>query len=290
MRRFLLFLVFACAFGRVALAQAYEPQPVDRFFTTSDGVRLHYLQAGPANAETLVFIPGWTMPGWIFSPQIKAFAGRYRVIAFDPRGQGLSDVPDGGYDQDRRGADIGELLARLGQRPVVLVGWSLGVLDALAYIHASGDSRIAGLVLIDNSVGENPPPVPRPPSRRRGPVLSHAAFMRVFVAGMFRTRQPPGYLDRLTEATLRTPEGAAAALLNYPVPRSYWREAIFSTTRPVLYVVRPGLAGQASNLLADRPDTQIAIYSGVGHALFVDAAGRFDALLAGFLASTVWPQ
>ncbi len=67
---------------------------------------------------------------------------------------------------------------------------------------------------------------------------------------MFREPQPPAYLDRLTDATLRTPEWAARALLSYPVPRSYWREAIYSTAKPVLYVVRPGLAAQAENLTA----------------------------------------
>ena len=108
---------------------------VQKYFTTSDGVRLHYQQSGPAGAPTIVLVPGWTMPGWIFAPQIAAFSARYRVIAFDPRGQGSSDIPAGGYNQDRRGADIGDLLAQLGPRPVVLVGWSLGVLDTLAYIH-----------------------------------------------------------------------------------------------------------------------------------------------------------
>ena len=47
--------------------------------------------------------------------------------------------------------------------PVVVVGWSLGVLDTLAYVHTHGDALIAGLVLVDNSVGEEPAPVPVPP-------------------------------------------------------------------------------------------------------------------------------
>jgi microsomal epoxide hydrolase len=113
--------------------------------------------------------------------------------------------------------------------------------------------------------------------------------MRAFVAGMFRSRQSPYYLDRLTEATLRLPEPDARALLAYPVPRTYWREAIFSTPKPVLYIVRPHLKGQADNLLIDRPNTQIAIFPYAGHALFVDAAPRFDALVADYLRSQVWP-
>jgi microsomal epoxide hydrolase len=282
------FLIAAlCLMPLCAYAQSL-PGTTDRYFATSDNVRLHYFEAGPRFAPTLVFVPGWTMPAWIFGPQIRFFSRRYHVIAFDPRGQGFSEIAPDGYNQDRRGQDIGELLQLLGPRPVVVVGWSLGVLDTLAYIHESGDSRIAGLVLVDNSVGENPPPMPAPAPRRPRP-LNYAAYMREFVEGMFRTRQSPYYLDRLTEATLRLPQPYARALLAYPVPRTYWREAIFSTSKPVLYVVRPHLKGQADNLLIDRPNTQIAIFPYAGHALFVDAAPRFDALVADYLRSEVWP-
>jgi microsomal epoxide hydrolase len=114
--------------------------------------------------------------------------------------------------------------------------------------------------------------------------------MHRFVTGMFLHRQSDAYLDRLTEATLHTPEAASRRLLAYPMPRSYWRDAIYSTDKPVLYVVRPGwLAEQAANLAHNRPSTQIAVFPGAGHALFVDDAARFNALLAGFMTRTVWP-
>jgi microsomal epoxide hydrolase len=263
------------------------PGTASHFFTTTDGVRLHYLEAGPRAAHTIVFVPGWTMPAWIWQPQIAAFSRAYHVIAFDPRGQGESEIPPYGYDQERRGRDIGELLAHLGPAPALVVGWSLGVLDTLADIHVEGDAHLAGLVLVDNSVGEEPPPPPRKPSHGTPP--PHAVFMRSFIRSMFLTPQSPAYLDRLAAAALQTPEPAARALLSYPVPRSYWREAIYATHVPVLYVVRPGLAGQAANLDRNRPDTQTAVFSDAGHALFVDDAARFNALMQDFIRRRVWP-
>jgi non-heme chloroperoxidase len=261
----------------------------NRYFPTSDGVRLHYLEAGPRLGRTIVFVPGWTMPAWIWQPQIQAFAQHYHVVAFDPRGQGDSDAPASGYEPGRRGQDIAELIANLEPAPVVLVGWSLGVLDTLAYVRAHGDLKIAGLVLVDNSVGEEPPPPPRPP-HRPGPVLPHAIVMHRFVLGMFHHRPSDSYLDRLTEATLRTPEPASRALLAYPMPRTYWRDALYSTSKPVLYVVRPGwLSEQAANLARNRPGTQIAVFVDAGHALFVDDAARFNTLLGSFIARTIWP-
>lgn len=53
---------------------------------TSDSVELHYLEAG--SGPTLVFVPGWTMPAWIWKPQLEHFSTDHRVVALDPRGQG----------------------------------------------------------------------------------------------------------------------------------------------------------------------------------------------------------
>ena len=276
------------AFG-IAMPDAAQASAVDRFFTTSDGVRLHYVDTGApaAGAPALVFVPGWTMPGWIFQPQVDAFAKRYRVIVLDPRGQGSSDVPAFGYTYDRRGDDVAELVQRLGPQRVVLVGWSLGVLDSLAYLHSHGDSALAGLVLIDNSVGEDPPPMPSKHPYHKAPRQTHAAFMASFVRSMFKRPQLASYLEQLTRAALLTPESAANALLGYKVPRTYWKEAVYATSKPVLYVVRPGFAGQANNLAAHHPAAETLVVQDLGHALFVDDPKLFNGVLQSFLSRRV---
>ena len=172
---------------------------------------------------------------------------------------------------------------------MVVVGWSLGVLDTLASIHIAGDRRLAGLVLVDNSVGEEPPPSSQPVPPRRGPPPSHEVAMKQFVRAMFRRPQPPAYLDRLTEATLRTPEFASRLLLAYPVPRSYWREAVYAAKVPLLYVVRPRWVAQGENLVRNRPDTEMDIFNDAGHALFVDEPARFNSVTERFLERFVWP-
>jgi microsomal epoxide hydrolase len=228
--------ILAILFLTVGLAEAAQ----DRSFVTSDGVRLHYLEAG--RGRTIVLVPGWTMPGWIFERQIAAFSAHYRVIAFDPRGQGESEVSASGYEPTRRGRDIGELIGRLGPDPVLLVGWSLGVLDALAYVHADGDTALAGLVLVDNSVGEEPAPAAPKPGKP-GPKLSHEAYMRGFVRSMFL----------------------------HPPPAAW-----------------PKFAGQAGNLAAHHPAAECVVLHDVGHALFVDDAVQFDAILQDFIRRRIW--
>lgn len=280
----LLLLVFGLSARSAAAATVH-----DRYFSSSDGVRLHYLEAGPPAAHTIILVPGWTMPAWIWTPQINAFAARYHVIAFDPRGQGESAAPDYGYTPARRADDIADLLTHAGSAPVLIVGWSLGVLDTLAYVHRHGDKRVAGLVLVDNSVGEEPPPHPTHAQRRPGPPPPRPVMMRHFVQGMFRHSPGEGYLARLTAAALHTPENASRALLSYPEPRSYWRDAVYSTDKPVLYVVRPVWFAQADNLERKRPNTEIARFRDAGHALFVDDAARFNTLLSSFITRRIWP-
>lgn len=279
--------------GGLALAPlaALPPGPAraaERWLTTSDGVRLHVSDQGSQTAPALVFVPGWTMPGWIFQPQVDAFQRGYRVVLLDPRGQGSSEVPATGYDHVRRGEDVADLIGALGNRMVVLVGWSLGVLDCLSYVQQNGDGRLAGLVLVDNSVGEEPAPRPGPRTSTRGPRLEREERMRRFVSGMFVRQPSPAYLEALTEATLRTPPDAAAALLSYPVPRTYWRDALYSVRKPVLYVVRPRFAEQAANVQARHPNAETAVFNGVGHALFVEDAARFNGLMGDWMRRRVW--
>jgi len=51
----------------------------------------------------------------------------------------------------------------------------------------------------------------------------------------------------------------------------------------------PWFAAQAANLQRNRPDTETAVFSDVGHALFVDDAARFNALMQDFIRRHVWP-
>ncbi len=267
----------AIAFAAPARAAAQE-----RWFRTSDGVRLRYLEAGAG--RTIVFVPGWCMPARIFEPQIEALSRRWRVVSLDPRGQGRSEVPAGGYEPTRRGQDIRDLLAHLGGGRVVLAGWSLGVLDALSYADMAGDGRLAGLVLIDNSVGEGTPPRPRASNFFRNLRQRRDATVRGFVRSMYRTPQEDAYLDGIAREAQRMPVEASIRLLSYARPREFWRDTLYAVRRPVYYAVTPRLRGQADLVAQKHPQPMVEVYDGAGHALFVDEAARFNAAVETFLA------
>jgi non-heme chloroperoxidase len=54
-----------------------------KFLATSDGVQLHYLEAGRGDA--ILFVPGFTGAADFWELQIRAFSTSHRVVALDPR-------------------------------------------------------------------------------------------------------------------------------------------------------------------------------------------------------------
>jgi microsomal epoxide hydrolase len=249
------------------------------YFTTSDKLRLHYETRGVG--APIVFVPGWSMPASIYEPQLTHFSKTHRVIAFDPRSQGQSDIAQTGHEPERRARDLHELLEHEKLNGVILVGWSLGVLDALAYTHYHGVSRVRALVLIDNSVGEGTPPKP-------GNLLKELAENRPlaverFVRSMFHRPQSEAYYQALTASAMRTPYAVSVELLSYRRPREFWRDALYAADRPILYVVTPNFSGQARIVRRRGKQTETAVFSNAGHALFVDEPERFNRTVDRFL-------
>ncbi|WP_280401375.1 alpha/beta fold hydrolase [Nocardia carnea] len=111
-----------------------EHQVID--VRAADGARLRVHAYGPVDAPPAVLIHGWTCCLEYWTPQINAFAGEYRIIAFDLRGHGESEFgrPDQ-LDCHLLADDLCAVLdavLRPGQR-AVLVGHSLGAMTLQAW-------------------------------------------------------------------------------------------------------------------------------------------------------------
>jgi non-heme chloroperoxidase len=296
----LILTILNITYPKDALAAKLSPSvPVgfeQKSFLTSDQVRLTYYEAKPNKpiTSTLVFVPGWSMPGWIWFDVAKQWSTKHRVIVFDPRGQGQSDVAASGYEYKRRAADIAELIAACNCSQITLIGWSLGGLEALQYTHQFQAENLAALVLVDHSVGVGKPPSWDPTffNRLRA---DHAKTMAGFVRNMFAKPNSALALKQLTDAALRLPLQPALDLLSQPVPREFWRDAVVNAPVPVLYLVIPKFAEQAQ-IIKDLKEKNIAqsatnttntittrVFDGLGHALFIDDATGFNAELGELL-------
>ncbi len=262
-----------------------DERPVRRGMRTSDGVNLSVVEFAAPNARrdlTIALIPGWCMPAAIWAEQIAAFGRHYHTIALDPRGQGESEVPQDGYNFARRAADVHEFLAPY--RNVLLVGWSLGALEALKYAHQYGEDKLACLALIDSSVGEMPVP---PPGSGFLDALreDRDKALDEFVRAMYARPRTEDEYAALLKDIKRMPLESSIALLSSGIAREHWRAIAHAFAKPLLYVVTPQFAEQAANLKKNRPGTRVELFEEAGHALFADEPERFNALLMAFAAS-----
>lgn len=260
---------------------------------TSDGVELHYLEAG--SGPTIVFVPGFTAPAEIWEPQLTYFAATHRVIALDPRSQGRSEKTTEGHYLARRGKDIGELIEHLGAAPVVVVAWSLGVLETLTYAREFGTDLIRGVVLVDMFLGvdeELGVPHPAEPGWRTwiaGLQLDRRNWTREWVRGLYRSEQSDEYLDAMTQAVLATPTNTAVTLLAnlMLMEERDLRPAVDALDRPVLFVAssQPWAVAEAEMVRTRWPEIRVEVFENTGHALFVDNPERFNRVLEAFLAT-----
>jgi pimeloyl-ACP methyl ester carboxylesterase len=113
----------------------------------SDNVKIHYQQIG--EGEDLVMIHGLTGNLAVWQLEIIPMLwDRYRILTYDLRGHGYSDVPPNGYSADDMAADLEELLDTLGIERASLVGHSFGA-DVSLYFALRCPERVRQVVAIE---------------------------------------------------------------------------------------------------------------------------------------------
>src|SRR5580700_3109412 len=254
------------------------------FFKTSDGIRIHYLEAG--SGRPIVFIPGWTMPAWIWQKQMDEFAKKYHVIAVDPRSQGESDKPTYGHLPETRARDYKELVDRLGLKRPVLVGWSMGCGELIKYAEQFGTDNIGGLVLVDGLLTEKPSPEL---FVALSEWMNHLQLDRQkqadgFVRSMFKKPQPEDYLKRIIDASAQVPADTAVVLIYNMIAVKDLSAGFARMNRPVLFAYQPDSQATADFLKAKLGDKiRLERFDGDGHALFVDDAEKFNGVVEEFI-------
>lgn len=122
-----------------------------------DGLKLHYEIYGNG-PETIVFVPTWALVhSRVYKAQVPFFSDRYRVIVYDPRGNGKSDRPEmaDGYSLDTILSDLDAILSATQTDRAVLVGYSFSSLVSFVYA-AENPARVSAVI----SIGAWTPVVP----------------------------------------------------------------------------------------------------------------------------------
>ncbi|MGH2862430.1 MAG: alpha/beta fold hydrolase [Solirubrobacteraceae bacterium] len=138
----------------------------------ADGTELHVEVFGQAAAPTFVLIPGWTEELQIWDLLTRGMLRRgFRVVSYDPRGQGSSDCSRG-LDQsiERYAEDLTAVLDATcaGRDDVIVAGHSMGGMSLVAWaasVDVGEHARAVALIstgvsgLVDD-LGLLPPSIP----------------------------------------------------------------------------------------------------------------------------------
>ena len=298
----------------IARAKDRKPSVKSGFVTTADGVRIHYVEAGrvgsapsaqigdpmPATAvivkgdigitmghkyPSILFVPGWTMPGWIWQKQMDYFAHDYRVVAMDPRSQGESTQTSDGLYPAARARDIKAVVDQLHLAPVVIVSWSMAVVETLAYVDQFGTGDFAGLILVDSDAGGRAPGYDDPDfATLKGVLEDRQNSADQFIRKLnFHKPQPEDYVQKLIKASLRVPTNTAVALLVGYFTADY-RPVLPKIDKPtVVCAAKSPYMSTIVEMQTKIKGSKLEVFDGDGHAIFVDDPDKFNALLEDFL-------
>ncbi|NEB10673.1 3-oxoadipate enol-lactonase [Streptomyces coelicoflavus] len=114
--------------------------------TTGDGVRIAHRFDGDENNPVLLLSNSIGTDLHMWDGQVPALTEHFRLLRYDARGHGASDVPSGPYSLDRLGRDVVELLDALGLQRVHVLGLSLGGMVA-QWLGIHVPERVDRLVL-----------------------------------------------------------------------------------------------------------------------------------------------
>jgi pimeloyl-ACP methyl ester carboxylesterase len=114
----------------------------------------HYEVHG-TGTETLVFSHGLLWSGHMFYKQVDHLKDRYKIVTYDHRGQGQSEVTQDGYDMDSLYNDAVGLIESLKLGAVHFGGLSMGGFVAMR-LAARRPDLVKSLILMETSAQDEP--------------------------------------------------------------------------------------------------------------------------------------
>jgi len=259
-----------------------------------NGIKLHCRFDGPEAGAVVMLSNSLASDLHMWDHQVPALAGAgYRVLRYDSRGHGLSDVPAGPYTFEMLTADAVGLMDAFGLAKVHFCGLSMGGMVGQMLGAKHGD-RLLSLVLSstaarmpDTAVLEE-----RSEAVRAGgmAVWADAAIDRWFTkAGQKHLRTD---VERVRRTILHTAvEGfcaSSAALCTMDQ-----RESIHAVKAPTLILVGeedPGTPPASSRFIHERiASSTLRIIPGAAHFVNVEQARVFNDALLDFLAKNGTP-
>ncbi len=268
------------------------------YFTTRDKCRLFYDIQGTHGIEggtdlpTVVFLNGTAQTAVNWHPQVRALKDRFRVITYDARAQGRSELASADLSWQRHVNDLKALLADRSVSRAALVGMSHGAFIALAFAQQF-PQQVDHLVL--GGLGDAPSRRSRLYLRSWAEILAAGGLemmARSFIPTVFGEaflRKNQKIMDKIVAALVRR-NNRDALLAHLQALAEYPPAGRFTPAEGIPLLVVSGaedllVLPESARRLAARCGGELARITGVGHSLPSEAPDRFSARIAGFLSA-----
>jgi 3-oxoadipate enol-lactonase len=258
-------------------------------FIKAANARLFYRWDGPEGQPTLVLSNSLGTTHVMWEPQVAALSEQFRVLRYDSRGHGSSDVSPGPYDIALLARDVLALLDALELERVKFCGLSIGGMVGI-WLAANAPARIERLVLSNTSAHIGGPELwnSRIEAVRKGGMeaLINTVIERWFTP-RFRESSPDA-IRRIREMLLGTPpEGYAACAA--AVRDMDQRDLLARITAPTLVICGthdPATPPEHGRFIAERIAGARLVELDASHLSNVEAAVAYNRTLVEFLGET----
>lgn len=266
------------------------PEPKPGSSAASARPLLSYADVGSsAGSTTLVLLHSLGADGRMWDACVAQLEDEYRVIVPDTRGHGRSGVAATSSVQQWVD-DLDDVLRESGSGPAVLVGVSLGGIQALAYAAAHPE-RVAGLVVADSFVA-----LPHEVAQAKiGNLVDQARLEPMasvadqYVADTFQRPHPSGAeAVRLAMAAMDVCSYVAAVEACFAVRIE---DRLVAITSPVLVLWgdRDAKTPRAlsEEIVAGLSEASLEVVQGAGHLSNVDNPTGFVSFVDAFVSERV---
>ncbi len=223
---------------------------------TIEGLNLHYQVAG--EGYPFVLVHGGHLDSSTWHAQVAFFSKRYRVITYDLRGHGRSEIPAADYSLGDCVADLGRLLDHLRVERAFLAGHSMGGYIALS-LALNHPQYVRALILTGTNCG---------------PVVETLKAWGDEKAARLKTRTAPA-ARRFVKAHQAN------------VARPDLTGRLSEIRRPVLIVVGDGDTVTprriSEAMLKEIPGAEMEVISGCGHMCHQEQPETFNTIVGSFL-------
>lgn len=252
-----------------------------------DGLSFHVRLDGPETAPILMLSNSLSSNLSMWDAQIEAFTKRYRVLRYDQRGHGGTDVPDKPVTFARLADDAVAILDALDIAKVHFCGLSMGGMTGMTLLTRH-PKRVDRAVLANTAAKMGPPDVwnARIRAVREGGLEAVVdATLGRWLTEDFRAREP-SRTAAVREMILSTPVAGYQALCS-AIRDMDQREAIRAIRHPTLVIIGahdPATTPQAGEIVHAAIRGSRAVTLEAAHLSNIEAPEAFAEAVMGFLA------